>query len=89
MTLRKTVTGPDAARTVVPPAVRAAVPAPGRDAREAAVQRRGRQAARVVLRRPLAPADRAAAAGAGVAVAVGAGLAAFYLTAIWRARDPR
>jgi hypothetical protein len=43
----------------------------------------------VVLRRPLERADWIAAAGAGAAVAAGAGLAAFYLAALWRARDPR
>ncbi len=44
---------------------------------------------RVVLRRPLARADWLAAAGVGAGVAVGAGLVAFYLAALLRARDPR
>jgi hypothetical protein len=90
--LRTTAGGPDAARTVVPASVRASVaaaaPAPDRAEREAAATRRGR-AARVVLRRPVERADWAAAAGAGALAAVAAGLATFYLTAIWRARDPR
>jgi hypothetical protein len=43
----------------------------------------------VVLRRPLARADWLAAAGVGAGVAVGAGLVAFYLAALLRARDPR
>lgn len=89
MSLRRTVTGPDAARLVVPPAVRATAPAPDHDARVAAARRRGREASRVVLRRPLGRADWAAAGGAGAVVAVAAGLATFYLTALWRARDPR
>jgi hypothetical protein len=67
-----------------------ALPASSTAATPATLRRGGsRGPARVVLRRPLARADWIAAAGTGAAVAVGAGLAAFYLAAVWRARDPR
>jgi hypothetical protein len=74
-------------RTTVPPTapILASTPAPG----AAAARRAGAREPRVILRRPLARADWLAAAGTGAAVAAGAGLVAFYLAALWRARDPR
>lgn len=62
-----------------------ATPDDARAARRAAALR----APRVLLRRPLTPEDRAAARAAGVGTAVVAGLVAYYLATLWRARDPR
>ncbi|GJG87978.1 hypothetical protein tb265_31590 [Gemmatimonadetes bacterium T265] len=70
------------ARPALVPAPPTARPLPSGAARNA-------YAPRVILHRALARDDRVAAAATGVAAGLAVGLATFYLTTLWRARDPR